>query len=55
MVKKLGQRGYDLLQMRAESYKKRDDVMDLFAAKELLKTLDQTVDNSFKKVRRLGS
>lgn len=36
MTKKLGQKGYDLLQVRAYTYKKRDDKLDEVILRELL-------------------
>ena len=37
MIKRLGQKGYDLLEFRKNLYKKRDDKADLIILKELLK------------------
>lgn len=37
MRKKLGEKGYDLLEFRAHLYKKRDDAADLIILKDLLK------------------
>ena len=39
-LEQIGQREYDLLMLRANTYKKRDDKMDLLIAKELLKGLE---------------
>ena len=38
-LKKLGKKEYDLLEIRKNLYKKRDDFMDKLKIKELLKTL----------------
>ena len=40
MVKKLGHEGLDLLELRANAYKKRDDVMDKFSLYYLLKEME---------------
>jgi len=40
MVDRLGQKGFDLLQLRAYTYKKRDDKLDEIIIKELLKELE---------------
>lgn len=40
MIDRLGQKAYDLLQVRAYCYKRRDDAMDLIIIKELLKQVD---------------
>ena len=37
MKKRLGDKGYDLLQVRAYAYKKRDDKLDEIVIRELLK------------------
>lgn len=37
MRKRLGDRGFDLLELRARTYKKRDDALDLIIIKQLLK------------------
>jgi len=37
MRRKLGDKGFDLLELRAHIYKKRDDAMDAIVMKELLK------------------
>jgi len=37
MRKKLGDKGFDLLDVRAHTYKKRDDKLDMIILKELLK------------------
>ncbi len=36
-IQQLGQQAYDLLELRHQQYKKRDDVMDLIIVKELIK------------------
>lgn len=41
MLERLGQQRFDLLQMRSETLKKRDDAMDILYCKELLKELPQ--------------
>lgn len=41
MIGKLGQHGFDLLTVRAHTYKKRDDEMDLIVIKELLRQLEE--------------
>jgi len=38
----LGEKKYNLLQLRAQTYKKRDDKMDLIVAQQLLDTLDKS-------------
>lgn len=38
-IKQLGQRGFDLLRIQANTYKKKDRKMDLIIAKELLKSI----------------
>lgn len=43
MRKKLGDKGFDLLDVRAHIYKKRDDAMDLIIIKQLLKELENGV------------
>jgi len=35
MLDKLGQKGYDLLEVRAHTYKRRDDVLDMIGIKAL--------------------
>jgi hypothetical protein len=40
MVNRLGERGHDLLQLRAETPMKMDDSMKTIIAKELLKSID---------------
>ena len=37
MKRKLGEKGYDLLDIRAHTYKKRDDKLDAIVIRELLK------------------
>ena len=37
MIKRLGQEGYDLLDVRAHTSKKKDDKLDMIILKELLK------------------
>lgn len=39
MLKKLGQEGLDRLEIRAYTYKKRDDILDKLCIRELLKGL----------------
>ena len=39
MKKKLGQEGFDLLTIRANTYKKRDDIMDLIIIENMIKEL----------------
>jgi len=41
MIKKLGERGLALLELRANQYKKRDDAMDEIIIKELLKEVKE--------------
>jgi len=41
MVNRLGQKGYDLLELRKHIRKKRDDKADLIILKEMLKELEQ--------------
>src|SRR3990167_8799398 len=41
MIKRLGQKGFDLLQMRANTMKNKDRRMALIVIKELLKTLEE--------------
>ena len=40
MINKLGQEGFDLLELRAHTYKKRDDKMDKIILTEMLKELE---------------
>ena len=40
-IKQLGKKGFDLLQMRANTMKKKDRRMALIVIKELLKTLEE--------------
>ncbi len=40
MIKKLGQEGLDLLELRSNTYKKRDDVMDKIILDQMLKELE---------------
>lgn len=41
MEKKLGKRGFDLLTLRANTYRKRDDIMDLLYIQQLLKEVSK--------------
>jgi len=41
LIKRLGQDGYDRLQIDANAYKKRDDAMDLIIIKEKLRKLEE--------------
>ena len=40
MIKRLGQEGFDMLQLRAETYKARDDVSDKIIIKQIIKELE---------------
>jgi len=40
-IRQLGQEGFDLLDVRAHTYKKRDDKMDEIILKEMLKELEK--------------
>jgi hypothetical protein len=40
MLKRLGQKGYDLLELRANTCKKRDDYLDELYLRQLLKELE---------------
>jgi len=43
MRKRLGDRGFDLLDVRAHTYKKRDDKLDKIIIEQLIKELEQEV------------
>jgi len=41
MINKLGQEGFDLLTLRANTYKKRDDKMTIFILNEMLRNINE--------------